>query len=70
MKVKTASEHLARIPMPKTDKEFKEAWEKVEQYRRWVDASSDTQVDKDSFDEAVSLKQEELETYWRLRRSA
>jgi hypothetical protein len=70
MKVTTAHEHLARIPLPKTDKEFEAAWKKTEELRKWVDHGSDPQVDKDRFDEAVSRKQEDLEIYWRSRRSA
>jgi hypothetical protein len=70
MKVATANEHLARILPPKTDKEFEAAWKKTEELRKWVDNGSDPQVDKDRFNEALSRKQEELEDYWRSRRSA
>jgi len=70
MKVATANEHLARIPPPKTEKEFEAAWKKTEELRTWVGHSNDPQVDKDSFYKAVARKQEELETYWRSRRSA
>ena len=70
MKVNTAKEHLARIPMPKTDKEFEAAWKRSEELRKWVVHGSDSQEAKDQFDDAVSRKQEELETYWRSRRSA
>ena len=70
MKVTTANEHLARIATPKTEKEFEAAWKKTEQLREWVDHGSDPQVDKDRFDQAVSRKQQELESYWRSRRSA
>jgi hypothetical protein len=70
MKVATANEHLTRILPPKTEKEFEAAWKKTEELRKWVDHGSDPQVDKDRFGQAVSRKQEELESYWRSRRSA
>ena len=70
MKVNTAKEHLARIAMPKTEKEFEAAWKRSEELRTWVGHGSDPQDAKDQFDDAVSRKQEELENYWRSRRSA
>jgi hypothetical protein len=41
MKVTTANEHLARIPSPKTEKEFEAAWKKTEELRTWVGHGSD-----------------------------
>jgi hypothetical protein len=70
MKVNTAKEHLARISMPRTEKEFEAAWKKSEELLKWVDAGSDSQESKAQFREALSRKQEELESYWRSRRSA
>ena len=70
MKVNTAKEHLARIPMPKTEQEFEAAWERTEQLRKWVEHSSDSREAKEQFNAAISRKQEELEGYWRSRKSA
>ena len=70
MKVNTAKEHLARIPMPKTEREFEAAWKKTEELLTWVDCGSDSQEAKGEFGKAVSRKQEELESCWRSRKSA
>ena len=70
MKVNTANEHLARIPQPKTAEAFEASKKKIAQLREWVERSSDPQADKDRFDEALARKQEELEAYWRSRKSA
>ena len=70
MKVNTAKEHLARISMPTTDKEFEAASKKIAELRKWVGDGSDSAEAKKQFDAAVSAKQEELEGYWRSRRSA
>jgi len=64
MKVKTATDLLNRIPMPKTAEDFTSAWQRAEDLRKSVDHGSDSQEAKDRFDELVSLKQEEFETYW------
>jgi hypothetical protein len=70
MKVRTANEHLARILPPKSAEALEAALKKTKELRQWVEHSSDPQADKDRFDEAIARKQEELEAYWRTRKSA
>ena len=68
MKTTTASDLLDRIPMPTTTEQFTEAWRRAEELRKAVDHGSESPEAKDRFDEVVSRKQEEFETYWLLHK--
>jgi hypothetical protein len=65
MKVETATKLLANIPLPHTRDEFERAWKRTEDLRSLVDNSTDSQENKQRFDEAASRKQEEIENSWR-----